>query len=128
MTKDDDITLQVGFEPDLNSLKKAAEAGAKAYAASFSNAVKNTRILSPDKYVEKGNKPLPLYGISSIQAAFSGGNRFNGIDKSGLLQFGGYVTSAIKQYVSIGTEVMRQLQETGKIFLNLFFFSKMVQS
>lgn len=116
MTKDDDITLQVGFEPDLNSLKKAAEAGAKAYAASFSNAVKNTRILSPDKYVETGNKPLPLYGISSIQAAFSGGNRFNGIDKSGLLQFGGYVTSAIKRYVSIGTEVMRQLQETGKIF------------
>lgn len=116
MTKDDDITLQVGFEPDLNSLKKAAEAGAKAYAASFSNAVKNTRILSPDKYVETGNKSLPLYGISSVQAAFSGGNRFNGIDKSGLLQFGGYVTSAIKQYVSIGTEVMRQLQETGKIF------------
>ena len=116
MAKDDDITLQVGFEPDLNSLKKAAEAGAKAYAASFSNAVKNTRILSPDKYVETGNKSLPLYGISSVQAAFSGGNRFNGIDKSGLLQFGGYVTSAIKQYVSIGTEVMRQLQETGKIF------------
>lgn len=116
MTKDDDITLQVGFEPDLNSLKKAAEAGAKAYAASFSNAVKNTRILSPDKYVETGNRSLPLYGISSVQAAFSGGNRFNGIDKSGLLQFGGYVTSAIKQYVSIGTEVMRQLQETGKIF------------
>ena len=116
MTKDDDITLQVGFEPDLNSLKKAAEAGAKAYAASFSNAVKNTRILSPDKYVETGNRSLPLYGISSVQAAFSGGNRFNGIDKSGLLQFGGYVTSAIKQYASIGTEVMRQLQETGKIF------------
>ena len=116
MTKDDDITLQVGFEPDLNSLKKAAEAGAKAYAASFSNAVKNTRILSPDKYVEKGNKPLPLYGISSIQAALSGGNRFNGIDKSGLLQFGGSVTSAIKQYVSISTEVLKTLQETGKIF------------
>lgn len=116
MAKDDDITLQVGFEPDLNSLKKAAEAGAKAYAASFSNAVKNTRILSPDKYTEVGSRSVPLYGISSIQAAFSGGNRFNGIDKSGLLQFGGYITSAIKQYVSLGTEVMRQLQETGKIF------------
>lgn len=116
MAKEDDITLQVGFEPDLNSLKKAAEAGAKAYAASFSNAVKNTRILSPDKYTEVGSRSVPLYGISSIQAAFSGGNRFNGIDKSGLLQFGGYITSAIKQYVSLGTEVMRQLQETGKIF------------
>ena len=116
MAKEDDITLQVGFEPDLNSLKKAAEAGAKAYAASFSNAVKNTRILSPDKYTEVGSRPVPLYGISSIQAAFSGGNRFNGIDKSGLLQFGGYITGAIKQYVSLGTEVMRQLQETGKIF------------
>lgn len=36
MSKEDDLTLQIGFAPDLASLKKAAEEGAKAYSDKFS--------------------------------------------------------------------------------------------
>ena len=35
----DDLTLQIGFEPDIASLQKAAEAGAKAYSEKFNKAI-----------------------------------------------------------------------------------------
>ena len=35
MARDDDLTLKIGFTPDMASLKRVAELGAKEYANSF---------------------------------------------------------------------------------------------
>lgn len=39
MAKDDDLTLKIGFTPDMASLKRAADLGAKEYANSFRRAL-----------------------------------------------------------------------------------------
>ena len=49
MSKEDDLTLQIGFAPDLASLKKAAEEGAKAYSDKFTQQL-SARLKLPKGY------------------------------------------------------------------------------
>lgn len=67
MAKEDDLTLQIGFEPDLRSLQKAAQAGAEAYSKSFSKELEK-KLKLPEGYSRNFEKGHHLHNAQILAA------------------------------------------------------------